>query len=304
MNPRKSLIGVPLLIAALVVTACGPGQRSTNSTDSTDSTDKLAVVAAFYPLQFATQQIGGSHVAVTSLTRPGAEPHDIELTPRDVGSVSKAKLVVFEKGLQGAVDSAVASQGGDRGLDVAPAAKLDLKLASGTTDPHFWLDPQRYAAVGNTIATRLSSVDPVHKADYEKNAKIFEDRLTALSTEFTRGLATCQRKEIVTSHSAFSYLSRRFGMRQIAINGISPGQEPQAAALATVSTYVRAHGVTTVYAETLVSPAIAQTVARESGATVSTLDPIEGLTSASAGKDYFGVMRSNLKALRTGQGCS
>jgi zinc transport system substrate-binding protein len=298
MNPRKTLVGVPLLVAALAVSACGPGQQSSASTG------RLAVVASFYPLQFATQQIGGSHVEVTSLTRPGAEPHDIELTPRDVGSVSKARLVVFEKGLQGAVDSAVASQGGDRGLDVAPAAKLDLKLASGTTDPHFWLDPQRYAAVAAAITTRLSSVDPAHKADYEKNAKVFTDRLTALSAQFSTGLASCQRKDIVTSHSAFSYLARRFGMRQIAINGISPEQEPQAAALATVSTYVRTHGVTTVYAETLVSPAIAQTVARESGATVATLDPIEGLTSSSAGKDYFEVMRSNLKTLKTGQGCS
>jgi len=304
MNPRKTWIGVPLLIAALAASACGPDQQGRVGAAGTDSADKLAVVASFYPLQFATQQIGGSHVAVTSLTKPGAEPHDIELTPRDVGSVSKARLVVFEKGLQGAVDSAVESQGGDRGLDVAPAAKLDLKLASGTTDPHFWLDPQRYAAVATAIATRLSNVDPAHKADYEKKARVFEDRLTVLSTEFTSGLASCQRKDIVTSHSAFSYLARRFGMRQVAINGISPEQEPKAAALATVSTYARAHGVTTIYAETLVSPAIAETVARESGATLATLDPIEGLTTASAGKDYFGVMRSNLKALRAGQGCS
>ncbi|HYO17781.1 MAG TPA: zinc ABC transporter substrate-binding protein, partial [Dermatophilaceae bacterium] len=231
------------------------------------------------------------------------EPHDIELTPRDVGSVSKARLVVFEKGLQGAVDSAVASQGGDRGLDVAPAARLDLKLASGTTDPHFWLDPQRYAAVGTTIAARLSSLDPAHKAEYDKNAKLFADRLTALSAEFSTGLAGCQRKDIVTSHSAFGYLARRFDMKQIAINGLSPGQEPKASAIAAVSTYARANGVSTIYAETLVSPAIAQTVARESGATMATLDPIEGLTKASAGKDYFEVMRSNLKALRLGQGC-
>ena len=298
MNPREALIGVPMLIAALAISACGPGQQGSASTD------KLAVVASFYPLQFATQQIGGSHVAVASLTKPGAEPHDIELTPRDVGSVSKARLVVFEKGLQGAVDSAVESQAGDRSLDVAPVAMLDLKLAAGSTDPHFWLDPQRYAAVARAISTRLSSMDPANKADYEKNARVFEDKLTALSAEFTTGLASCQRKDIVTSHSAFSYLARRFGMKQIAINGISPDQEPTAAALAAVSTYARANGVTTIYAETLVSPAIAETVARESRATLATLDPIEGLTTASAGKDYFEVMRSNLKALRAGQGCT
>jgi zinc transport system substrate-binding protein len=297
VNPRRSLLGAPLLVAALALTGCGLGQQGS------DSSGKVPVVASFYPLQFATQQIGGSRVTVNTLTKPGAEPHDVELTPQDVGTVSKARLVIFEKGLQGAVDSAVESQGGDRGLDVAPAARLDLRLATGTTDPHFWMDPQRYAAVGRAIATRLSSVDPANKAEYEKNAAAFEDRLDALSAEFTAGLATCRRKDIVTSHSAFSYLARRFGMKQIAINGISPEQEPQAAALAAVSRYVRANGVTTIYAETLVSPAIARTVASESGAKVATLDPLEGLTKTSAGKDYFEVMRSNLKALRAGQGC-
>jgi zinc transport system substrate-binding protein len=288
------------------------------SGESGTSPERLAVVASFYPLQFATEQIGGEHVAVTSLTKPGAEPHDIELTPRDVGRVSKAKLVVFEKGLQGAVDKAVESQGGDRGLDVAPSANLNLRFqpvvgapaeaagenASGTTDPHFWLDPQRYSDVAKVISARLASVDPANKADYQRNAEAFEDKLSALSAEFTTGLASCRRTDLVTSHAAFGYLAERFGMKQIAINGLSPDQEPKAADIAAVSTYAKAHGVTTIYAETLVSPAIAQTVASEVGAKMATLDPIEGLSSESAGKDYFEVMRANLKTLRAGQGCS
>jgi zinc transport system substrate-binding protein len=295
MTPR-SLRAAPLLIAALVLSACGSPGASTDG--------KIAVVASFYPLQYATQQIGGSLVAVTSLTKPGAEPHDTELTPRAVASVSMARLVVYEKGLQGAVDKAVESQGGGHSLDVAPSANLDLKLASGATDPHFWLDPQRYSNVATVIAERLAQLDPAHRPEFEKNAAVFEDKLAALSQEFTTGLASCQRRDIVTSHAAFGYLARRFDLRQIAINGLSPGSEPSAGALATVSVYAKAHGVTTIYAETLVSPAIAQTVAHESGAHMNTLDPIEGLTDASRGKDYFEVMRSNLQALRAGQGCS
>jgi zinc transport system substrate-binding protein len=290
----------PLIISALALSACGAAGVTPDGTAG----GKLTIVAAFYPLQYATQAIGGDLVEVTSLTRPGAEPHDIELTPRDVASVSKARLVVFEKGLQGAVDQAVESQAGDHSLNVAPAAKLDLSLAPGSTDPHFWLDPQRYSAVATTIAQRLARLDPAHSGDFERNAKAFEDRLDALAAEFTTGLAHCQRKEIVTSHSAFGYLARRFGMTQIAINGLSPGAEPKAGTLAAISVYARSHGVTTIYAETLVSPAIAAAVAKETGATTATLDPIEGLTDESAGKDYFEVMRSNLVALRAGQGCS
>ena len=323
MTSRRLLGAAPLAIAALALSACGSAGDTPANKAGDKGADKLAVVASFYPLQFATQQIGGDHVAVTSLTRPGAEPHDIELTPKDVATVSKAKLVVYESGLQGAVDKAVESQGGDRGLDVAPAANLDLlfqpavgagpvvtsaeksgKNAPGTTDPHFWLDPQRYSDVAKVISERLSNIDPANRADYELNAKAFEDKLATLAGEFTTGLANCQRREIVTSHSAFGYLAERFGMLQIAINGLSPDQEPKPAELAAVATYAKAHGVTTIYAETLVSPAIAQTVAQESGARMATLDPIEGLTDTSSGKDYFEVMRANLKALQAGQGCS
>jgi len=290
MTPRRLLVAAPLVIGALALSACGSG----NSGGS--STGQVAVVASFYPLQFATQQIGGVHVA----------------------TVSKARLVVYQKGLQGAVDKAVGAQGGNRGLDVAPAANLNLLFqpavgapaptsganAPGTTDPHFWLDPKRYADVAKLITQRLSRLDPANKLDYAKNAKVFEDKLATLNAQFTTGLANCQRKDIITSHFAFGYLAQRFALKQVAINGLSPDQEPKAADLAAVSSYARAHGVTTIYAETLVSPAIAQTVANEAGAKMATLDPIEGLTDKSPGKGYFEVMRSNLKALQAGQGCS
>lgn len=288
-------------LAALTLTACGSAGQARAGRNSKG---QLAVVASFYPLAFATQQIGAGHVSVTTLTRPGAEPHDVELSPREVATVSDASLVIYEKSLQPAVDRAAESQAGEHGLDVAPAAHLEHRLAGGGVDPHFWLDPQRYADVGRLIAASLIAADPANKADYERNAKRFESRLAELSTKYTTGLAKCERRDIVTSHAAFGYLAQRFGMRQVPINGLSPDQEPNAADLAQVSRYAKSHGVTTIYAETLASPAIAATVARESGATMATLDPVEGLTRQSKGKDYFEVMASNLTALRSGQGCA
>jgi zinc transport system substrate-binding protein len=315
---RRILIAAPLTGAVLAALAVSGLSGCSSAAPAKNSAGQLSVVASFYPLQFAAEQIGAGHVAVTSLTKPGAEPHDIELTPKDVATVSRASIVIYEKGLQGAVDKAVETQGGNRGLDVAPAAKLDLlfqptvgapavKAAEntpGAVDPHFWLDPQRYSDVAKVIAGRLSSADPAHKAEYAKNSRAFQARLSTLSRDFSSGLAHCQRKDLVTSHAAFGYLAQRFGMRQVAINGLSPDQEPNASEIAAVSTYARSHGVTTVYGETLASPAIAATVADEAGAKTAVLDPIEGLTDKSAGKDYFEVMGANLKALRTGQGCS
>jgi zinc transport system substrate-binding protein len=307
--PSARLAAVPLALAAVAaLSACGPGGAAASG-------DKLPVVASFYPLQLAAEQIGGAHVQVTGLTKPGAEPHDLELTPGDVVTVAKAKVVVYEKGLASAVDQAAQDQARDTALDVSPAAHLDLTYtpiesgqsqadAAGSTDPHFWLDPTRYSAVAQAIADRLATADPAHKADYEANAKSFEGKLSALDREFRSGLATCRRKDLVTSHNAFGYLAKRYGLNQVGITGLSPDAEPSPAVLADVAAYAKQHGVTTIYAETLVSPAIADTVARETGARVTVLDPIEGLTSKSAGHDYFGVMRSNLKALQAGQGCS
>ncbi|MEP7034268.1 MAG: zinc ABC transporter substrate-binding protein [Actinomycetota bacterium] len=314
-SPVRLAIAVVAVITATVLSACGSPLANAGQLGGSG---KMAVVASFYPLQFATQEIGGSHVTVTNLTKPGAEPHDVELTPRQVASVSKARLVVYERGLQAAVDLAVQAEGANHALDVAPAADLNLLVqpgigtptrasggpTSGATDPHFWLDPQRYSDVATVIAQQLASLDPANAADYVNNAKAFQDKLAALRGSFAAGLANCWRKEIVTSHSAFGYFAQRFGLQQIAINGLAPEQEPRAATLAAVSSYARAHSVKTIYAETLVSPAVAQAVAREAGAKVATLDPLEGLTSASDGKDYFEVMRSNLLALQAGQECS
>jgi zinc transport system substrate-binding protein len=132
------------------------------------------------------------------------------------------------------------------------------------------------------------------------------DRLRALDGEFTRGLAQCQRHEIVTSHAAFGYLAERYGLTQVAISGLSPEVEPDPGRLAEVVSFARTHGVTTIYFETLVRPDIADTIARETGARTDVLDPIEGLTGDEAGRgeDYFTLMRRNLAALEQGLGCS
>ena len=309
-----------LLVSALSLTACADQRAGAKD-------GRLDVVAAFYPLQFAVEQIGGPHVAVTGLTKPGAEPHELELTPKAVAEVSTADLVVFEKGLQPAVDQAVSSEAADTSLDVAPAAQLDLAFQPtigadehvehaegaaghdhadepGATDPHFWLDPIRYRDVARTIAARLAKADPAHRADYEARGRAFESKLTQLDRDFRAGLSSCERPEIVTSHSAFGYLAQRYHLTQVGISGLSPDAEPDPAQIAAVARYVKQHGVTTIYSETLVSPATADTVAQETGATVKVLDPIEGITDKSPGNNYFEVMRSNLSTLRSGQGCS
>ena len=249
-------------------------------------------MASFYPLAFAAEQVGGPGLDVENLTPPGAEPHDLELSPIDAAAVRDARLVLLlGHGFQPQLEDAAG--GGDNVLRLLDTPGLDV-LPNG--DPHVWLDPLRYAKIVTRIGQALGR---------EQAATQLVGRLQELDAEYRSGLADCARHEIVTSHEAFAYLAQRYGLEQIPITGLSPEAEPQPADLAHVVQLVEERGVTTIYYETLVSPRIAETVARETGATTAVLDPIEGLTKdeIAAGDDYFTRMRANLRALEEGLGC-
>ncbi len=251
-------------------------------------------MAAFYPLAFAAREVSPA-TPVRDLTPPGAEPHDLELTARDVGRLRDALLVIYAGGgFQPAVEEALEDRA-RRSLDVLEA--VELLSGEGTVDPHVWLDPVRYAAVARSIARSLGR---------PRGAERLSARLDALNREFERGLARCERREIVTSHAAFAYLAKRYHLEQVPLVGFSPEAEPSAGELERLVEQVRDTGATTVFFETLGSPRLAETVAREAGATTAVLNPLEGLTSEQEERadDYFDVMRENLAALRRALGCT
>ena len=130
------------------------------------------------------------------------------------------------------------------------------------------------------------------------------EELTDLDQAFTEGLASCESRDVVTTHEAFGYLADRYDLHQHGITGINPEAEPSPARLAEISAQIRRNETTTVFAEPILTDAIARTVAQETGAEVLILDPVEGITEDSAGEDYLSVMRANLEALREGLGCS
>lgn len=250
------------------------------------------VVAAFYPLAYAAEQVGDGRVDVQNLTPPGSEPHDLEVSPKDVATIREANLVLLlGRGFQPQLEDAA----GDDDNVIRLLDTPGLALRPGN-DPHVWLDPLRYARIVTRIGEALHA---------PAAAERLVERLQHLDADYRRGLADCARHEIVTSHEAFGYLADRYGLEQVAITGLSPEAEPEPAKLQEVVDLVRARGVTTIYFERLVSPRIADTVARETGAKTAVLDPIEGLTNEelARGADYFTLMRENLAALRAGLGC-
>jgi len=306
-----------VLAAATALLALGAGAGCSTGGAAGADPQRVDVVAAFYPLQFLAERIGGDAVRVTNLAKPGAEPHDLELNPSQVGEVSDAELIVDLKGFQPAVDDAVAQNGGDRAFDVTSVQPLlDASAGghdhegeeghaeeSGGKDPHVWLDPTRLAGIGDQLAQRLGKADPDHAVDYTARATALRADLTTLDGEFRNGLATCQRREIVTSHAAFGYLADRYQLDQVGITGLSPDVEPSPQRLAHVIEEAKEHQATTIFFETLVSPKVAETIAGQVGAKTAVLDPIEGLAAGSNG-DYLSVMRTNLRTLQTALSCS
>ncbi len=274
-------------------------------------TGKPVVDAAFFPLQWLAEKVGGPDVTVEGLTKPGVEPHDLELTPQQVAGVAKASLVVYVKGVQPAVDEAVAQHAGDRGFDAATAVPTleavhsEEEEAHGheeevAYDPHLWLDPSRMATLATALGGRLAEADPAHGAAYKERAKQTAAALTTLDAEFAKGLETCASRTIVTAHTAFGYLANRYKLEQVGIGGIDPDAEPSPARLAEAARIAKEKKVTTIFTEELVSPKVAEVLASEVGAKTAVLNPLE---SPPQGGDYISGMTANLTELRTALGC-
>ncbi|WP_246083027.1 metal ABC transporter substrate-binding protein [Nonomuraea diastatica] len=316
--------------AALITTAaCGGGSATTAAEGG-----KPEVVAAFYPLQWLTEQVGGSDIQVSSLTAPGVEPHDLELGIQQVTAIKNAALTVYVKGVQPAVDDAVepgtsfdaatavktipagehadghadepADGHADEHADEHADGHADEHAEEGTEehnhevayDPHLWLDPSRLATVATTLGERLAAADAPHAKAYQDRAAKTAATLGALDQELTKGLSTCETRTIVTAHEAFGYLADRYKLKQVGIT-LDPETEPSPTRISEVAKIAKAEGVTTIFTEALVSPKVAKVLASQVGAKTAVLDPLESKPSG----DYLSAMRDNLKTLQTALGC-
>jgi zinc transport system substrate-binding protein len=287
------------VVVALVAAGCG---------DDGAAGSEEVVVAGFYPLAWAAEQVAGEGVEVHDLTPAGAEPHDLEITTDQLDLLERASTVVllgggFQPALEEAADDEAVLVLDELGIAGAVADEHDAEHAEEDAgdegdeseqealDPHVWLDPLRMADIVDVVAG-ATGADPA-------DAAAVRAQLEALHQRYERGLARCERDLIVTAHAAFGWVAERYGLREEALTGISPEQEPDPRRLARLADLVREEGVTTIFTEELLSPRVARTLAREAGVGTATLDPIEG----AGGGDYVSRMDDNLEALREALGC-
>ncbi|MFH8340649.1 metal ABC transporter substrate-binding protein [Streptomyces sp. AM6-12] len=317
MNIRGRLIPAAALTA---VTALGLGTLTGCSGSGTAAAHdgRLDVIASFYPMSFLAERIGGDHVHVTSLTTPGQEPHDLEISPKQIVAIDDADAVLYLRDLQPSVDAAVAQSSVKTKIDAAALTTLESHgnevgghaaahdthqgEESAGKDPHIWLDPVRYAQVARGVGKALERADPKHAADYRKNTATLVKQLNELDQRFRTGLAHTESKVFITTHAAFGYLAERYGLTEEAINGLDPDSEPSVARVTDLERMAKADHVSTVFYETLVSDKTAKTIATDAHLQTDVLDPIEGITDKSRGTDYFSVQNANLKALQQALG--
>lgn len=326
MNVRR-LIPTAAVASATVLGLTALSACSSSSAADKNDDGKLSVTASFYPMQYLAQEIGGDHVSVDTLTKPGVEPHDLELSPRQTAQLGEADFILYLKGIQPAVDDAIGQSGVKNTVDAAKLTKLEKHgtevghdhghegeehadehaeehegEGEAGADPHIWLDPVKYAEVAEGVGKALEKADPDHAAAYKKNTKALVKKVDGLNTKFADGLKKTDTKTFITTHSAFGYLAERYGLDQEGISGIDPESDPSPARIKDLQDIAKEDKVSTVFFETLASDKTAKTLANDAGLKTDVLDPLEGITDKSKGDDYIGVMESNLAALQKALG--
>lgn len=301
---KPLLLGVLALVVLAVIWRLWPSEAV--SAPQTPS-EKISVVTSFYPLTFMTQEIGGDRVAVKNLTSAGAEPHDYELTPRDMESIQQSTLLILNGGVEPWGEK-VKQTTSVKVLTVGSELFSQELEEDGQMirDPHVWLSPALARKEAQAISAALSEIDPAHASEYAQRAQQLDIKLAALDDQFRTGLAQCAQRSFVTSHDAFGYLASAYNLKQVSIAGLSPDEEPSPRQLADVAQFARQNNVKYIFFESLVSPKFSETVANEVGAKTLVLDPLEGISDADmqSGKNYLTVMQENLANLQIALECT
>lgn len=306
-------------IAALTLGGCSATAKSGKADGG-----KVEAVASFYPLAYVTSQVGGDLVDVTNLT-PSGEAHEVELSAKDLTTISQADALIYLSGFQAAVDDAVKEAAPKNTLDVAKAAKLKKLSAEqaaeheaahahegeheeaghdhhhGSFDPHFWLDPQRLSQVVPQVVATLSQADPDHSDTFQKNGKALQDKLADLDKEYRSGLNKCATPTAVTAHEAYGYLADRYGFEQVGVKGVDPEAETSLTRLQEVANIAKDKKVNVLFSESALGDKDTKTLAEQLGIKSEVLDPLE--IQVDKNRDYLQIMHDNLEKLSKAMKC-
>lgn len=318
MKQKKSMKWALSLVGATALLAgCGAAGSTTENTES----DKLQVVTTFYPMYDFTKQVAQDDAEVSMLLEAGMEVHSFEPSSQMIAEIQDADVFIYNSPeMETWVPDVLASidtsdmvvicasdaitlleyEGEAHAHDHESEEKWANAGHSHTVDPHVWLDPVLAQTEVSTIAEGLAEADPDNAEDYLENAGIYNGKLNELDEAYRAAFEGTENRTFVTQHAAFAYLAARYDLNQISVTGLNAEVEPSAAALATLSDYVKANNISHIYFENNASSQTAETLAEEVGVELAVLSPLEGITEEDQkeGSDYISVMLDNLEALK------
>lgn len=303
---RKMITRILCVLAILSIVAfAGCSSKITESTSKSQG-KKISVYTSFYAMYDLTKKIGGDKILLKNLVPAGTEPHEWEPTPKDIASLEKADALIYNGAGMEAWTEKVLNSLKNKKLVVVEASK-SLGLLDNTDkdedlkyDPHVWLNPMYAKKQMEVIKNALVFVDSVNKDYYEKNYTDNANKLDGLDMEYKAAAAKFTKKDIVVAHQAFGYICNAYGLKQVAIEGLNADSEPSPAKMAEITKFAKENNVKYIFFEGLISPKVADVIAKEVGAKTEVLNPLEGLEEKDirAGKEYFSVMKDNLEVLK------
>ena len=293
-----AVLGAAILAACLLFAGCGgaPAAQTQKAGDGT-----FHIVTSFYPMYIDVINLtdGVEGVTVTNMTKPQTGClHDYQLTTEDMKTLEKADaFVVNGAGMESFLDKVIKMQ---EGMTVIDASRgIDLMEEDGEANPHVWLSITKDIEQVKNIRDQLKEADPAHADQYEANAETYLAKLEALKAEMHAALDDVPHKDIVTFHEAFPYFAEEFGLHILGVIEREPGADPTPAELETTIEQVKELPVKVQFAEPQYSPAAAETIARETGAKLYSLDPVvTGEATPDAKDAYLEAMRKNMETLK------
>lgn len=296
---RKISYIIMVLVMAIVFVGCTSSKQETSGFKDKE---KISVVTTIYPMQDFVSQIGGDKVEIINLVPAGMEPHDFELSTKDMELLEEADLLVYNgAGMEHFIDKTIKTMTNDSIVIVEAAKNVEqIQSEEGEQDPHTWLSIENAKKECESICEALCMADKENEGYYKDNLSVYMKKLDDLYAEYQKELEGCTHDTIVVAHEAFGYLCHEFSLKQEGIEGLMADSEPDSGRMKEIIELCKEKDIKVIFFEELVSPKVAQTIADETGATTMVLNPIEGLTKEQEEQnlDYIGLMRENLKALK------
>lgn len=302
---KKRLIFI-IVIFISIISGC--------ENDVKEQTD--LIYTSIYPIQFLTEQIVGNEVAVKSIIPPGVDAHSFELSSKEMTDIAKGEAFIFLGAGMESFAEATADALNSQDVTLVEIGKheeLFMKNESddhhhgheddehdhGDLDPHIWLDPLRMIDIGKLITAELSALHPNNQKQYEENMNNLEKELTALDEQFVDVLSKKEDKHVLVNHAAFGYWEDRYGIKQIAISGLSSSDEPSQKDLAKITKLAEEKQLKYVLYDQTGSNRVAKIVQEHLGAEERVLHNLEVLTDEDINHkdDYFSLMKHNLNIL-------